>query len=151
MFSDFYNDFDCETLEPRGKSDYRSVFQIDRDRILYSAAFRKLQSKTQVFLSGIYDFYRTRLTHSLEVAQIGRSIANVLNQNFFKENALNFDLIEGICLTHDIGNPPFGHAGEAALNELMHEAGGFEGNAQTLKIITEKILDAGESNKGMKP
>lgn len=151
MTSDFYNDFDRETLEPRGKKDYRSVFQVDRDRILYSPAFRKLQSKTQVFLSGTYDFYRTRLTHSLEVAQIGRSIANVLNQNILKENAIDTDLIEGICLTHDIGNPPFGHAGEAALNGLMQNAGGFEGNAQTLKIVTEKIHDTGEGGEGMKP
>jgi dGTPase len=151
MQTDFYNDFDRETLEPRGKKDYRSVFQVDRDRILYSPAFRKLQSKTQVFLSGTYDFYRTRLTHSLEVAQIGRSIANVLNRNVLRENAIDSDLIEGICLTHDIGNPPFGHAGEAALNELMRHAGGFEGNAQTLKIVTEKIHDSDEGDEGMKP
>lgn len=147
----FYNDFDRETLEPRGGKDFRSVFQVDRDRILYSPAFRKLQSKTQVFLSGTYDFYRTRLTHSLEVAQIGRSIANILNQKVLKENAIDSDLIEGICLTHDIGNPPFGHAGEAVLNKLMIQSGGFEGNAQTLKIVTEKIHDTGEGGEGMKP
>jgi dGTPase len=149
--SDFYCDFDLETLESRGKKDYRSVFQVDRDRILYSPSFRKLQSKTQVFLSGTYDFYRTRLTHSLEVAQIGRAIANVLNQNILKEKAIDTDLIEAICLTHDIGNPPFGHAGESALNMLMKDAGGFEGNAQTLKIITEKIHDTGDGSEGMKP
>jgi dGTPase len=149
--SGFYNDYDRETLEPRGKKDFRSVFQVDRDRILYSPAFRKLQSKTQVFLSGTYDFYRTRLTHSLEVAQIGRSIANILNQKVLKEDAIDSDLIEGICLTHDIGNPPFGHAGEASLNHLMKDSGGFEGNAQTLKIVTEKIHDTGEGGEGMKP
>lgn len=151
IISDFYCDFDLETLESRGKKDYRSVFQVDRDRILYSPSFRKLQSKTQVFLSGTYDFYRTRLTHSLEVAQIGRAIANVLNQNILKEKAIDTDLIEAICLTHDIGNPPFGHAGESALNKLMKDAGGFEGNAQTLKIITEKIHDTGDGSEGMKP
>jgi len=151
IISDFYCDFDLETLESRGKKDYRSVFQVDRDRILYSPSFRKLQSKTQVFLSGTYDFYRTRLTHSLEVAQIGRAIANVLNQNILKDKAIDTDLIEAICLTHDIGNPPFGHAGESALNKLMKDAGGFEGNAQTLKIITEKIQDTGAGSEGMKP
>ncbi len=147
----FYNDFDKETLEKRNKEKFRNVFQVDRDRVLYSEAFRRLQNKTQVFSSGEYDFYRTRLTHSLEVAQIGQSITNYLNQNYFKKKAIDSDLVEGICLAHDIGNPPFGHSGEAVLNELMKEAGGFEGNAQTLKIITEQIQDTHDDMSGMKP
>ncbi|MEA3499805.1 MAG: dNTP triphosphohydrolase [Candidatus Marinimicrobia bacterium] len=147
----FYNEFDKETLGSRKKENFRSVFQVDRDRILYSEAFRRLQNKTQVFSSGEYDFYRTRLTHSLEVSQIGQSITNYLNQNFFKEKAIDSDLVEGICLAHDMGNPPFGHPGEAVLNALMQEAGGFEGNAQTLKIITEQIQDTHDDMSGMKP
>lgn len=149
--SDFYNDFDKTTLDKRKKEKFRSVFQVDRDRILYSEAFRKLQNKTQVFSSGEYDFYRTRLTHSLEVSQIGQSITNYINQNFFKEQAIDTDLIEGICLAHDLGNPPFGHPGEAVLNSLMKKAGGFEGNAQTLKIITEQIQATHDDMSGMKP
>ena len=121
--SDFYNAFDTETLEPKSLSDYRSIFQMDRDRILHSIAFRRLQNKTQVFVSGDYDFYRTRLTHSLEVGQIGKSIVNYFNHNILKEPAIDVDLMEGICLAHDIGNPAFGHAGEAKLNELMKTHG----------------------------
>jgi dGTPase len=149
--SDFYNEFDKTTLESRKKEKFRNVFQVDRDRILYSEAFRRLQNKTQVFSSGEYDFYRTRLTHSLEVAQIGKSITNYLNQNYFQDKAIDSDLVEGICLAHDMGNPPFGHSGEAVLNILMKEAGGFEGNAQTLKIITEQIQETHSDMSGMKP
>jgi dGTPase len=149
--SDFYNEFDKTTLESRKKEKFRNVFQVDRDRILYSEAFRRLQNKTQVFSSGEYDFYRTRLTHSLEVAQIGKSITNYLNQNYFQDKAIDSDLVEGICLSHDMGNPPFGHSGEAVLNILMKEAGGFEGNAQTLKIITEQIQETHSDMSGMKP
>ena len=149
--NNFYNEFDKETLEMRGKEKFRTIFQVDRDRILYSEAFRRLQNKTQVFSSGEYDFYRTRLTHSLEVAQIGKSITNYLNQNYFKEKAIDSDLVEGICLAHDIGNPPFGHSGEAVLNTLMEKSGGFEGNAQTLKIIAEQIQDTHRDMSGMKP
>ena len=149
--SNFYNEFDKTTLESRKKEKFRNVFQVDRDRILYSEAFRRLQNKTQVFSSGEYDFYRTRLTHSLEVAQIGKSITNYLNQNYFENSAIDSDLVEGICLAHDMGNPPFGHLGEAVLNALMQESGGFEGNAQTLKIITEQIQDTHSDMSGMKP
>lgn len=149
--SDFYNQFDTETLGSRHDDHYRTVFQVDRDRVLYSAAFRRLQNKTQVFKSGAHDFYRTRLTHSLEVAQIGRSIVHFLNKTAFKEAAVDVDLVEGICLAHDLGNPPYGHPGEAMLNTLMKNAGGFEGNAQTLKIITEQLHEDPEGDQGMKP
>src|ERR1700737_3525757 len=111
----FYNQFDVESLDRREPDAYRTAFQTDRDRIIYSSAFRRLQAKTQVFVSGEFDFYRTRLTHSLEVAQIGRSICSFLQKNsvaletdFF----IDADLVEAICLDHDLGNGPFGHAGE---------------------------------------
>ena len=148
----FYTEFDTATLENRDrKAGYRTEFQVDRDRIIYTSAFRRLQSKTQVFLSGEYDFYRTRLTHSLEVAQIGRSICNsirhrggALGNDFY----IDSDLVEAACLSHDIGHPPFGHAGERTLHRLMRELGGFEGNAQTLRLLTETIY---AGNKGMNP
>lgn len=149
----FYNKFDTATLDLRSQrdDDLRSPFQIDRDRIIYSPAFRSLQSKTQVFHTGEYDFYRTRLTHSLEVAQIGRGICNHLLQScepLRPDFYIDPDLIEACCLAHDIGHPPFGHAGEAALNEVLAESGGFEGNAQTLRILTHLIFGA---DGGMKP
>jgi len=106
---------------------YRSDFERDRDRIIHCSAFRRLEGKTQVFTPGLDDYYRTRLTHSIEVAQIGRTIAKALG--------LNEALTEAICLAHDLGHPPFGHAGEAALNELMAQYGGFEHNAQSLRIV----------------
>ena len=149
--SDFYNSFDTQTLETRHDDHYRTVFQVDRDRILYSGAFRRLQNKTQVFKSGAHDFYRTRLTHSLEVAQIGRSLVHFINKTVFKQAAVDVDLVEGICLAHDLGNPPYGHPGEAMLNDLMRQAGGFEGNAQTLKIIAEQLHEDLEGDQGMKP
>ena len=108
---------------------YRSVFGRDRDRIINSSAFRRLQYKTQVFVNHIGDHYRTRLTHSLEVAQIARWIAGALRANK--------DLAEIVSLAHDLGHPPFGHAGEDALHEKMKEFGGFSHNAHTLKIITK--------------
>lgn len=110
-------------------SKYRSVFGRDRDRIINSSAFRRLQYKTQVFVNHEGDHYRTRLTHSLEVAQIARWIAGALK--------VNKDLAEIVSLAHDLGHTPFGHAGEDALNEKMHEFGGFSHNAHTLKIITK--------------
>jgi dGTPase len=106
---------------------YRSAFERDRDRVIHCSAFRRLEGKTQVFTPGLDDTYRTRLTHSIEVAQIGRTIAKVLG--------LNESLTEAICLAHDLGHAPFGHAGEAALNALMAEHGGFEHNAQSLRIV----------------
>ncbi len=107
---------------------YRSPFQRDRDRILHSAAFRRLEYKTQVFVNHEGDHYRTRLTHSLEVAQIARSVCRVL--------ALNEDLAEALALAHDLGHTPFGHAGEDGLKDVMKDYGGFDHNAQTLRVIT---------------
>lgn len=106
---------------------YRSDFDRDRDRIIHSEAFRRLEGKTQVFTPGLNDSYRNRLTHSIEVAQIGRTIARNLG--------LNEALTEAICLAHDLGHPPFGHTGEKILNELMAHFGGFEHNRQTMHIV----------------
>ncbi len=108
-------------------SKYRDDFDRDRDRIIHSTAFRRLEGKTQVFTPGVNDHYRTRLTHSIEVAQIGRTIARYLG--------VNESLTEAICLGHDLGHSPFGHAGETALNHIMRDHGGFEHNAQTLRIV----------------
>ena len=108
---------------------YRTEFQRDRDRVLHSTAFRRLQHKTQVFVVTEGDLYRTRLTHTLEVAQIARSIASAL--------MLNSDLVEAIALAHDLGHPPFGHAGEQELHLLMREHGGFEHNLQSLRVVDE--------------
>jgi dGTPase len=116
-------------LYPEPESPSRSVFQRDRDRIIHSSAFRRLQYKTQVFVYHEGDHYRTRLTHSLEVAQIARSIARRLG--------LNEDLAEALSLAHDLGHTPFGHAGEEALNEVMQEFGGFRHNDQTLRVLTK--------------
>jgi dGTPase len=150
----FYNSFDVECLGSREVEAYRTPFQTDRDRIIYSSAFRRLQAKTQVFLSGEFDFYRTRLTHSLEVAQIGRSICSFLKQTspFLNETFfVDPDLVEAVCLTHDLGHSPFGHAGERTLHDLMKKFGGFEGNAQSLQIISETIYPGLESRRGMNP
>lgn len=119
--------------------DQRSPFQRDKARVLHSAAFRRLQSKTQIHNNGLSDFYRTRLTHSLEVAQIGTGIIAHLQlvQPQFKPLLPGHDLIETICLSHDIGHPPFGHGGETALNYMMINHGGFEGNGQTFRILTQ--------------
>ena len=108
-------------------SKYRSPFQRDRDRIIHSASFRRLKHKTQVFVNTEGDHYRTRITHSIEVAQIARSVAKYLN--------LNEDLTETLSLAHDLGHTPFGHAGEDALNECMDDYGGFDHNLQTLRIV----------------
>lgn len=153
--SAFYNEFDRECLldahnRPRQPDD-RSVFAQERDRILFSAPFRRLQSKTQVFQTGEYDFYRTRLTHSLEVASIARSIANSLRHHAHELHAdgfhLDTDLIEAVCLAHDIGHPPFGHCGERVLHDLMADLGGFEGNAQSVRVLT-RIVYAATSDAG---
>jgi len=119
-----------------------SEAQRDRARLIHSSAFRRLQSKTQVLGIGESDFYRTRLTHSLEVAQIGSGICENLrerssSQQEFLEWIPTLSQIEAICLAHDIGHPPFGHGGEVALNFYMHEIGGFEGNGQTLRIVSQ--------------
>lgn len=127
--------FACDPEQSRGRlhaepeASRRSPFQRDRDRIVHCAAFRRLKYKTQVFVYHEGEAYRTRLTHSLEVAQIARSIARSLG--------LNEDLAEALALVHDLGHPPFGHAGEAALQDRMVAHGGFDHNAQTLRIVTE--------------
>jgi dGTPase len=151
----FYHAFDSENFGANRKTDYRNAFQIDRDRIIHAHAFRKLQSKTQVFLSGEYDFYRTRLTHSMEVAQIGRSICHFLKQEErgpLKEDFyIDGDLVEAVCLAHDLGHPPFGHSGERTLQELMAKWGGFEGNAQTLHLLTTTMYQNEAGVRGMQP
>jgi dGTPase len=125
----------CDPLRSRGRRHHeepaptRTEYQRDRDRIVHSTAFRRLVYKTQVFLNHEGDLFRTRLTHSLEVAQLARSIARSLR--------LNEDLVEGIALAHDLGHTPFGHAGQDALNDCMADAGGFEHNLQSLRVVDE--------------
>jgi dGTPase len=109
--------------------EYRTCFQRDRDRILHTTAFRRLEHKTQVFIIYEGDYFRTRLTHTLEVAQIGRTVARTLGGNE--------DLVEVICLAHDLGHSPFGHSGEMALARLMKDSGGFDHNRQSLRIVTQ--------------
>ncbi len=131
----------CDSLQPyavteansRGRQydepahAYRGAFERDRDRVIHTSAFRRLEGKTQVFMPQINDQYRTRSSHSIEVAQIGRTIAKVLG--------LNEALTEAVCLAHDLGHSPFGHNGESALNEIMKDFGGFEHNYQTMRIV----------------
>lgn len=115
-------------LYPEEESIFRSCFQRDRDRIIHCSAFRRLKHKTQVFIEHEGDYFRTRLTHSIEVAQVARTISGVLG--------LNVELTEAVALAHDLGHPPFGHTGEEALNKLMKPYGGFDHNAQALRIVT---------------
>jgi dGTPase len=114
---------------PESEPSFRTCFQRDRDRILHTSAFRRLEYKTQVFINYEGDYYRTRLTHTLEVTQIGRSLARALGANE--------DLVESICMAHDMGHPPFGHSGEATLNTLMEDHGGFNHNHHSYRIVTE--------------
>ena len=139
------------TLRP---NDHRDAFQRDRARVLHSAAFRRLQSKTQILGVGQHDFYRTRLTHSLEVSQIGTGLTAQLrqspevNRNDTLQSLIPSDaLIETLCLAHDLGHPPFGHGGEVALNYKMRAHGGFEANGQTFRILTR--LEPYTKNMGM--
>ena len=113
---------------PEPEAEYRTAFQRDRDRILHTTAFRRLEYKTQVFINYEGDYYRTRLTHTLEVTQIGRSLARAFGANE--------DLVEAICLSHDLGHSPFGHSGESILNKLMADHGGFDHNKQSYRIVT---------------
>jgi dGTPase len=114
---------------PEDEPEDRTRYQRDRDRILHTTAFRRLEYKTQVFINYEGDYYRTRLTHTLEVAQIGRTIARAIGANE--------DLTEAICLAHDLGHPPFGHSGETILSRLMRDHGGFDHNRQSFRIVTE--------------
>ena len=139
-------------------NDDRTEYDRDFSRLIHSSAFRRLQAKTQVLGLGESDFYRTRLTHSMEVAQIGAGInrwlkkgvyPSKLEQNYLDELLPSTALINAICLAHDLGHPPFGHGGEVALNICMREFGGFEGNGQTLRILTK--LEKYTENNGMNP
>jgi len=127
--------YGCRSKNSRGRvypddePEYRTTYQRDRDRILHTTAFRRLEYKTQVFINYEGDYYRTRLTHTLEVAQIGRTIARALGANE--------DLVEAICLAHDLGHPAFGHSGEMTLSRLMKDLGGFDHNKQSLRIVTQ--------------
>jgi dGTPase len=114
---------------PESEPDYRTCFQRDRDRVLHTTAFRRLEYKTQVFINYEGDYYRTRLTHTLEVTQIGRTVARALGASE--------DLVEVICMAHDMGHPPFGHSGESTLNQLMQGYGGFNHNHHSYRIVTE--------------
>ena len=116
-------------LFPEQESAFRTVFQRDRDRIIHCSAFRRLKYKTQVFVEHEGDYFRTRLTHSIEVAQVARTLAGVLG--------LNVELTEAVALAHDLGHPPFGHTGEDALDRLMAPYDGFDHNAQAVRIVTK--------------
>jgi len=164
----FYSDWDQEEfrLHPRSKHagalpdlfgrpqtispPHRPEFSKDRDRIIHCSAFRRLQGKTQVFLAGEYDFYRTRLTHSMEVAQIGRGIVFHLNESL-EGGGISAEIVEAACLAHDLGNPPFGHPGEEILNGLMAGNGGFEGNAQSVREVCRLMWRTTEREDGMRP
>ncbi|QCU89849.1 anti-phage deoxyguanosine triphosphatase [Thiomicrorhabdus sediminis] len=133
-------------LQDKDSRPARIVYQRDRARVIHSASFRRLQAKTQIFGLSESDFYRTRLTHSMEVAQIGSGLVEQLitvgiddsgNEKPYVEWLPSFYLIEAICLAHDLGHPPYGHGGEVALNYMMRHHGGFEGNAQTLRILAK--------------
>src|ERR1043165_4356451 len=127
-----YAQFSSETRGRKYKEpppEWRTHYQRDRDRVIHSRAFRRLEYKTQVFLNGSGDHYRTRLTHTMEVAGIARNIARALR--------LNEDLAETISLAHDLGHPPFGHKGEKALDKLMRRHGGFEHNRTSLRLVEE--------------
>ena len=153
LHNEFYREFDTTRFSgATAAGDFRSPFQVDRDRVLHTPAFRRLQNKTQVFWSGEYDFYRTRLTHSLEVGQIGRSICHWLfssAEDLGDGFHIDPDLVEAVCLSHDLGHPPFGHAGERSLNHFLEPYGGFEGNAQTARLLLERIFS--QKRQGMDP
>ncbi|WP_426766540.1 deoxyguanosinetriphosphate triphosphohydrolase [Pseudarthrobacter sp. 1G09] len=143
-FSGYGSRDSARWVEEPPKSTYRSDFERDRARVLHSSALRRLGAKTQVVAPDTDDFVRTRLTHSLEVAQVGRELGRALG--------CDPDVVDTACLSHDLGHPPFGHNGESALNEVAHAIGGFEGNAQTLRLLTRlepKVLTAGGHPAGL--
>lgn len=135
----------------RGLQDHRDPYERDRTRVIHCPAFRRLQRKTQILGTDEGDFHRTRLTHSLEVASIGCSIARHFTLNHQQDELIGLlpsdDLMSVICLLHDVGHPPFGHGGEVALNYMMQQLGGFEGNAQTLRLLTK--VEASYGNFGL--
>lgn len=140
--------------DPRRTGEVRSEWERDYARLIHSSAFRRLQSKTQVLGLGESDFYRTRLTHSMEVAQIGVGIVRWLKERHKDTEEIiealpRSALMSSICLAHDIGHPPFGHGGEVALNLCMRDYGGFEGNGQTLRILSR--LDKYTADHGLNP
>jgi len=132
------SDLEQLTIDPLRKGEERTKFERDRSRIVHSAAFRRLQGKTQVITTGQGDFFRTRLTHSLEVAQIAKGLALALGADT--------DLVESLALAHDIGHPPFGHVGESELARLMKNFGGFEANAQNLRVLAQLEQKSGSYN-----
>ncbi|KAA5545080.1 deoxyguanosinetriphosphate triphosphohydrolase family protein [Adhaeribacter rhizoryzae] len=141
---------DCDREIPTiNDTAYRNDFRRDYARLIHSSSFRRLQGKTQLFPGVESDFFRNRLTHSIEVAQIAKTIALKLNEDEFFKNVgkIDTELIEFAALAHDLGHPPFGHNGEEALNELMFDSGGYEGNAQTLRILTKIEKKAFKGNK----
>jgi dGTPase len=129
------SDFVRQREIPEKEGDYRGNFRRDLARLIHSPAFRRLQGKTQLFPSNENDFFRNRLTHSIEVAQIATGIALNLNATDMKDDPIDLDLVELAALAHDLGHPPFGHNGEKTLDYKMRNHGGFEGNAQTLRIL----------------
>jgi len=141
-------------VEPPREDDERDEYQRDKGRIIHSAAFRRLQTKTQVMGVGEGDFHRTRLTHTIEVAQVGEGILACLRRRYNSDTTLmdwlpTRDLLAAACYAHDLGHPPFGHGGERALQSLMADSGGFEGNAQTIRILTR--LEKYKRQKGTNP
>jgi dGTPase len=140
-----YGPVDEERWAPEPpKSSVRTAFERDRARLVHSSALRRLGAKTQILVAGTDDFARTRLTHTLEVAQIGRQIASMLG--------CDPDVVDCACLAHDLGHPPFGHNGERALSDIARNVGGFEGNAQTLRLLTRlepKIFHADGRSAGV--
>jgi dGTPase len=153
----YNNNMEVRRLPQNKRSqDVRSEYDRDEARLIHSASFRRLQSKTQILGLGESDFYRTRLTHSMEVAQIGRGLVQYLSHDLddehkgeYKKHLPEVALISAICLAHDIGHPPFGHGGEVALNYCMRKYGGFEGNGQTLRILGK--LDKYTDEYGLNP
>jgi dGTPase len=147
------NDRSRKTSEPQNQNEYRTCWRKDYGRLIHSPSFRRLQGKTQLYPGLESDFFRNRLTHSLEVAQIAKSIGSKLNSSdaYLRVNNIDLDLLEVAGLAHDIGHPPFGHNGEKALDNCMKNYGGFEGNAQTLRILSriEKKIKDSESICGI--
>lgn len=140
--------------EPLRPDDERDQYKRDKARVIHSSSFRRLQAKTQVMGVGEGDFHRTRLTHSIEVAEVGEGLLDTLKRNYHDDRQVHDwlpsrDLLAAACLAHDLGHPPFGHGGEKALHSRMLNAGGFEGNGQTLRIVTR--LEKYRLGQGMNP